>query len=58
MARHRPGTPKLVVESREVCISLLFMGIDSGESNLNLVVVQRGLGLRETWSFVDTSTEM
>jgi hypothetical protein len=47
-----------MAKSQEVCIALLFVGIDSGEPNLNLVVVQRGLGLRETRSFVDTSTKM
>jgi hypothetical protein len=58
MARHHSRAPKLVVESWEVCIALLFMGIDSGEPNLTLVVIWRGLGLRGTRSFVDTSTEM
>jgi hypothetical protein len=38
-----PGTPKCVVESREVCITLLFIGIDSEELNLMLVIVQGGL---------------
>jgi hypothetical protein len=31
-ARRRPGTLNLVVESRDVCIALLFMGTLSGES--------------------------
>jgi hypothetical protein len=30
-ARRRPGTPNLVVESRDVCIALLFVGTLSGE---------------------------
>jgi hypothetical protein len=32
-----------VFESREVCITLLFVGINSEESNSILVIVQRGL---------------
>jgi hypothetical protein len=43
MASRCPGTPKCVVESQEVCITLLFMGIDSEELNLILVIVRGGL---------------
>jgi hypothetical protein len=57
MVRRHPESPKLMIESEEVCIALLFMGIDCGELSLASVVVQRGLGLRETWSIVDFSME-
>jgi hypothetical protein len=40
MASYCPRTPKCAIESREVCITLLFMGIDSEEPNLILVIVQ------------------
>jgi hypothetical protein len=43
MARHCPGSPNCVAESQEVCITLLFMGIDSEELNLILVIIQGGL---------------
>jgi hypothetical protein len=43
MARYCPGDPKCVVESQEVCITLLFMGIESEEPNLILVIVRGGL---------------
>jgi hypothetical protein len=36
-----------VVESQKNCIALLFVRIDSEESNLTLVVIQRGLRLRK-----------
>jgi hypothetical protein len=47
---------KIVVESREVCIALLFMGIDS-EHRVGLGGNLRGLGLKETRLFMDFSTE-
>jgi hypothetical protein len=40
MARRCPGTSKCVVESWEVCIIILFVGIDSKELNLILVIIQ------------------
>jgi hypothetical protein len=43
MASRCPGTPKCVVESRGVCIILLFMGIDCEEANLILVRIWGGL---------------
>jgi hypothetical protein len=46
MARHCIEALKVVVESQEVCIALLFVGIDSKELNLTLVVIRRDLGLR------------
>jgi hypothetical protein len=45
-----------VVESWEVCIALLFMGIDS-EHRVGLGGNLRGLGLKETRLFMDFSTE-
>jgi hypothetical protein len=40
-----------MVEFREVCITLLFMGIDSEESNLILVIVQGGLRVESNPTF-------
>jgi hypothetical protein len=40
MARHCQGAPNCVVESWEVCITLLFVGIDSEEPNLILVIIR------------------
>jgi hypothetical protein len=51
MARRCPGTPKCVVESREVCITLLFVGIDSEKPNLILVIVRRGLRVESDLTF-------
>jgi hypothetical protein len=45
-----------VVESREVCIFLLFRGIDS-EHWVGLGGNLGGLGLKETWLFVSASME-
>jgi hypothetical protein len=47
----------IVVESQEVCIALLFMGIDS-EHRVGLGGNLGGLWLKETRLFVSTSTEM
>jgi hypothetical protein len=46
-----------VVEFREVCIALLFVGIDS-ENRVGLGGNLGGLGLKETYLFVCSSTEM
>jgi hypothetical protein len=40
MARRCPKTPKCAIESQEVCITILFMEIDSEESNLIFVIVR------------------
>jgi hypothetical protein len=48
--------PGIVVEFREVCIALLFVGIDS-EHQIGLSGNLRGLGWKETWLFVRTSME-
>jgi hypothetical protein len=40
MARHWSGNPKYVVEFQEVCITLLFVRIDSEELKLILVIIQ------------------
>jgi hypothetical protein len=45
-----------IVKSREVCIALLFVGIDS-EDRVDLGGNLEGLGLKETWLFVSTSME-
>jgi hypothetical protein len=47
---------RIVVESREVCIGLLFVGIDS-EHWVGLSGNLGGLGLKETQLFVSTSIE-
>jgi hypothetical protein len=49
--------PRIVVKSREVCIALLFIGIDS-ENLVDLGGNLGGLGLKDTLLFVSTSTEM
>jgi hypothetical protein len=46
----------IVVKSWEVCIALLFVGIDS-ENWVDLGGNLGGLGLKETWLFVSTSIE-
>jgi hypothetical protein len=43
MARCCSRVPKCVVESQEVCITLLFVGIDREEPNLILVIIRGGL---------------
>ncbi len=48
--------PRIVVESQEVCIALLFVGIDS-ENRVGLGGNLGGLGLKETQFFVSTSME-
>jgi hypothetical protein len=48
--------PRIVVESREVCIALLFVGIDS-EHRVGLGGNFGGSGLKETRLFVSTSME-
>jgi hypothetical protein len=48
--------PRIVVESREVCIALLFVEIDS-ELRVGLGDNFRGFGLKETWFFVSSLTE-
>jgi hypothetical protein len=45
-----------VVKSREVCIALLFVGIDS-ENRVDLGGNLRGLGLKETRLFVSATIE-
>jgi hypothetical protein len=49
--------PRIVVESRKVCIALIFVGIDS-EHRVDLGGNLEGLGLKETRPFMSTSTEM
>jgi hypothetical protein len=49
--------PRIVVESREFCITLLFVGIDS-EHQVGLGGNLGGLGVRETHLFMSSSTEM
>jgi hypothetical protein len=49
--------PKIVVESREVCIALHFMGIDS-DHRIGLGGNLGGLGLKETRVFVSSSMEL
>jgi hypothetical protein len=56
MARYHPRTPKLVVESQEVCIAFFFVGF-LVENWVDLGGDSGGLGLKETRSFVDSSTE-
>jgi hypothetical protein len=48
---------RTVVESWEVCIALLFVGIDR-EQGVGLGDNLGGLGLKETWFFVSTTIEM
>jgi hypothetical protein len=48
--------PRIVVMSQEVCVALLFMGIDS-ENRVDFGANLGGLVLKETWLFVSTSTE-
>jgi hypothetical protein len=47
----------MVVESQKVCIALLFVGIDI-EHRVGLGGNLGGLGLKETFLFVSTSTEI
>jgi hypothetical protein len=47
---------RIVVKSEEVCIALLFMGIDS-KIRVGLGGNLGGLGLKETQLFVSSSTE-
>jgi hypothetical protein len=49
--------PRIVVESQEVCITLLFMRIDS-EHRVGIDGNLGWLGLKETQLFVSSSTEM
>jgi hypothetical protein len=49
--------PRIVVKSRELCIALLFVGIDS-DNLVDLGGNLGGLGLKETRLFVSISTEM
>jgi hypothetical protein len=49
--------PRIVVESVEVRITLLFVGIDS-EHRVGLGSNLGGLGLKETQLFVSTAMEM
>jgi hypothetical protein len=56
MARVARELPRIVVKSREVCIVLLFMRIDS-ENQAGLCNNLGGLGLKETRLFVSSSTE-
>jgi hypothetical protein len=49
--------PRIVVESQEVCITLLFVGIDS-EHRVGLGGNLGAVGLKEIWPFVSSSTEM
>jgi hypothetical protein len=48
--------PRIVIESQEVCIILLFMRIDS-EHQVGIGGNLGGLGLKETRLFVSSSTE-
>jgi hypothetical protein len=48
--------PRILVKSWEVCITLLFVGIDS-ENWVDLGGNLGGLGLKETRLFVSTSME-
>jgi hypothetical protein len=57
MVRRCPRTPNLVVESQKVYIALLFMRIDSEETNLTLVVVRGGFRFESNLTFVGSSTE-
>jgi hypothetical protein len=52
-----PGAPKECGESQKVYIVLLFMGIDR-DHRVGLGGNLRGLGLKETWLFVSSSTEI
>jgi hypothetical protein len=56
MARVARELPRIVVKPREVCIALLFMGVDS-ENKVGLCDILGGLGLKETQLFVSSSTE-
>jgi hypothetical protein len=56
MARVARGLPRIVMKPWEVCIALLFMGIDS-ENKVGLCDILGGLGLKETQLFVSSSTE-
>jgi hypothetical protein len=49
--------PRIVVKSRELCIAILFVGIDS-ENRVGLGGNLGGLGVKETRLFVHSSTEM
>jgi hypothetical protein len=48
--------PRLVVKSQEVCIILLFVGIDS-KNQVGLGGNLGGIGLKETWLLVRSSME-
>jgi hypothetical protein len=48
--------PRIVVESQEVCIALLFVGIDS-ENRVDLGGKLGGLDLKEAWLSVSSSME-
>jgi hypothetical protein len=57
MARVARELPRVGVRPREVCIALLFMGIDS-VNHVDLCDILGGLGLKETRLFVSSSIEM
>jgi hypothetical protein len=56
MARVARELPRIVVKPREVCIVLLFVGIDS-ENQVGLCDILGGLWLKEIQLFVSSSTE-
>jgi hypothetical protein len=56
MVRVARELPRIVVRPREVCIVLLFVGIDS-VNQVGLCDVLRGLGLKETRLFVSSSMD-
>jgi hypothetical protein len=57
MARVARELPRIVVKPQEVCIVLLFVGIDS-ENQVGLCDILGGLWLKEIQLFVSSSTEM
>jgi hypothetical protein len=56
MARVARELLRIVVKPQEVCISLLFMGIDS-ENQVGLCDILGRLGWKETRLFMSSSTE-
>jgi hypothetical protein len=57
MARHHPGTPKLVVEPRKFVWPSSLWGI-LVENQVDIGGYSGGLGLKQTQSFLDSSMEM
>jgi hypothetical protein len=56
MARVARELPRIMVKSQKICITLLFVGVDS-KNRVDLGDNLGGLGLKETQLFVSSSTE-